>query len=68
MHWTYDRYQKLWTGSRGTGRFGVQKGARAWYTMAMPFAGNPVVLGTFASKGEAMASAERIATPAQGAR
>ena len=68
MNWTYDRYSKMWTGSRGTGRFGVQKGARFWYSMLLPFASTPVVLGTFASKAEAIADAERIAGMPQGGR
>jgi len=68
MRWTYNRSQKLWTASRGTGLFGVQKGAHVWYSMLLPFAGYPVVLATFATKADAMADAERIATMKQAGR
>jgi len=61
MNWTYNRSRKLWTGSRGTGCFGVQQGARVWYSLLLPFAGYPVVLGTFATKAAALADAERVA-------
>jgi len=61
VNWTYNRSQKMWTGSRGTGLYGVQKGARAWYAMALPFASHPVVLGTYTTKTDAMNNAARIA-------
>ena len=61
MNWTYNSYRKIWTASRGTGLFGAQKGRQAWYAMSLPFTGNPIVLGSFATKAQAMAAAERAA-------
>lgn len=61
MNWTYNASRKQWEGSHGTGLFGIQKGRQMWYSMLLPFASNPVVLATFATKAEAMADAERVA-------
>lgn len=61
MNWTYNASRKIWTGSRGTGLFAVQKGRQAWHSMRLPFAANPIVLGSFATKAEALADAERAA-------